>query len=235
MSHYRPEQEFQNHLVNYLQSRHGFTLLQSEDILDKEFYIAEALLLAFIKATQAETLVRLQINYGSDSSDEILKALKAALVHQPLWLIIRNGLKVRGEHLQLFYPQPRSSESIANQHWLQNRIQIKPELVTKDAERPDLVLFLNGLPIIVIELKHEKNQTVHDAVKQLNDRNHGDKIFSLPFLYVAIDTADIKVATNPRLESHFSWYNAGLENVSQTEVSIRLSFFIGIYWLRKIY
>jgi type I restriction enzyme, R subunit len=71
-----------------------------------------------------------------------------------------------------------------------------PELVIKDGERPDLVLFLNGMPIIVIELKHEKNQTVHDAVKQFNDRNHDDKIFSLPFLYVAMDTADIKVATN---------------------------------------
>jgi len=52
MSHYRPEQEFQNHLINYLQSRHGYTLLESEDITDKEFYIAEDLLLAFIKRTQ---------------------------------------------------------------------------------------------------------------------------------------------------------------------------------------
>ncbi len=34
---------------------------------------------------------------------------------------------------------------------------------------------------------------------------------------MTIDTADIKVATNPRLESHFRWYNAGLENVPQTE------------------
>jgi hypothetical protein len=96
MSHYRPEPEFQNHLVNYLQSRHGYTLLESEDISYKEFYIAEALLLAFIKATQTETLARLQVNYGSDSFDEIIKTLKAALAYQPLWLIIRNGLKVRG-------------------------------------------------------------------------------------------------------------------------------------------
>jgi len=110
--------------------------------------------------TQAETLARLQVNYGSDSDDEIFKALKAALACQSLWLIIRNGLTVRGEHFQLFFPKPRSSESVANQHWLQNRIQIKPELVIKDVKRPDVVLFLNGLPIIVIELKHEKSQTV---------------------------------------------------------------------------
>jgi len=221
MSYYQPEAQFQNHIVNYLQIQHGYTLLESQDISDKEFYIAETLLLAFIKATQAETLARLQVNYGSDSFDEILKALKAALAFQPLWLIIRNGLKVRGENFQLFYPEPRSSESIANKHWLENRIQIKPELVTKDAERPDLVLFLNGLPIIVIELKHEKNQTVHDAVQQFNNRNHDDKIFSLPFLYVAMDTADIKVATNPRLENHFRWYNAGLVNEPQNELEYR--------------
>lgn len=225
MTAHRPEAQFQNHLVHYLQIQHGYTLLEPEDISDKEHYIAENLLLAFIRATQAETLARLQVNYGSDSFDEIIRALKAALAYQPLWLIIRNGLTVRGEHFQLFYPQPRSSESIANQHWLQNRIQIKPELVIKDAERPDLVLFLNGLPIVVIELKHDKNQTVHDAVKQFNDRNHDDKIFSLPFLYVAMDTADIKVATNPRLESHFRWYNAGLANEPQTEGEYPVEFF----------
>jgi type I restriction enzyme, R subunit len=220
-----PEAKFQKHLVNYLLVQHGFTLLESDDISDKEHYIAENLLLAFIRATQAETLARLQVNYGSDSFDEFIRALKAALAYQPLWLIIRNGLTVRGEHFQLFYPQPRSSESIANQHWLQNRIQIKPELVIKDGKRPDVVLFLNGLPIVVIELKHEKNQTVHDAVKQFNDRNHNDRIFSLPFLYVAMDTADIKVATNPRLENNFRWYNAGLVNKPQNEGEYPVEFF----------
>ena len=108
---------------------------------------------------------------------------------------------------------------------MQNQIQIKPELVIKDVKRPDLVLFLNGLPIVVIELKHEKNETVHDAVTQFNNRNHDDKIFSLPFLYVAMDTSEIKVATNPRLESHFRWYNAGLVNEPQNKGEYPVEFF----------
>ncbi|WP_198159379.1 DEAD/DEAH box helicase family protein [Methylomonas lenta] len=220
-----PEGKFQQHVVDYLNTRHGYTFLQAEDITDKEFYIAESLLLAFIKKTQAETFARLQVNYGSDSQDEIIKALQAALTSQPLWLVIRNGLKVRGEHFQLFYPKPRSGESIANQHSLENRIQIKPELVIKSGKRPDLVLFLNGLPIVVIELKHEQNQTVHDAVSQFNNRDHDDRIFSLPFLYVAMDTADIKVATNPRLEKNFLWYNACLVNEPQTEGEYPVEFF----------
>ncbi|MDD4915750.1 MAG: hypothetical protein PHW13_12020 [Methylococcales bacterium] len=60
--------------------------------------------MAFIRATQAEALARLQVNYGTDSLDEICKALKAALAVKPLWLIIRNGLVIRGETFQLFYP-----------------------------------------------------------------------------------------------------------------------------------
>jgi len=220
-----PEAQFQSHVLHYLNKTHGYTLLDAEDITNQELYIAEDLLLAFIRATQAETLGRLQVNYATDSRDEIIKALKAVLLTKPLWLIIRNGLRVRGETFQLFYPEPRSSDSVANLHWLQNRIQIKPELVIKEAKRPDLVLFLNGLPIMVIELKHEKNQTVHDAVTQFNNRNHQDKIFQLPFLYVAMDTADIKVATDPRLENKFLWYNAGLANKPQTEGEYPVEFF----------
>lgn len=66
---------------------------------------------------------------------------------------------------------------------------------------------------------------MHDAVKQFNDRNHDDKIFSLPFLYAAMDTADIKVATNPRQEGYFRWYNAGLVNEPQTEGEYPVEFF----------
>ncbi len=129
MTNPRPEAQFQTHLVNYLQIQHGYTVLATQDISDNEFYLAETVLLAFIEATQPETLARLQINYGSDSFGEIIKALKTTLAYQPLWLIIRNGLAVRGEHFQLFYPKPRSSESVANQHWQQNRIHLNSTLL----------------------------------------------------------------------------------------------------------
>ncbi|QWF71613.1 hypothetical protein KEF85_03795 [Methylomonas paludis] len=66
-----PEAKIQDHVVRYLNSIQGYTLLETEDISDKEHYIAESLLLAFIRATQAEALARLQVNYGTDSLDEI--------------------------------------------------------------------------------------------------------------------------------------------------------------------
>ncbi|MDQ1335300.1 MAG: type restriction enzyme subunit, partial [Thermodesulfobacteriota bacterium] len=84
-------------------------------------------------------------------------------------------------------------------------------------EEIDFVLFLNGLPIVVLEVKHEKNQNVHDAVSQFAARDHFQKVFQYPFLYLAADTNDVMAATDPRREENFRWHNAGLTNQAQTE------------------
>ncbi len=139
---------------------------------------------------------------------------------------MREGLTVGECNFKLFYPKPRSSQSVANQHWQQNCFSVKTELVIQDAKRPDIVLFLNGLPIIVIELKHEAGgQNVHDAVTKFNNRNHQDKVFRCPFLYVAMDTADIKVATNPSKAHYFLWHNSGLSNEHQTPGEYPVEYF----------
>ena len=78
-------------------------------------------------------------------------------------------------------------------------------------------MYLNGLPIITLEFKHEKNQTVHDAVAQYAARDHTKRIFQLPFLYIAADTADVMVATDPRRVENFRWFNSGLTNKPLTE------------------
>lgn len=62
------------------------------------------------------------------------------------------------------------------------------------------------------ELKHERNQTVHDAVAQYAGREHAHKIFQHPFLYLAADTSDVMAATDPRREQNFRWHNTGLSN-----------------------
>lgn len=227
MNDQRPEAEFQAHIAAYLQDKHGYTVLVADDITDKEYYFATPLLMAFIRATQADSLQKLQADYGAvESQYKIITALKKALVIKPLWLIMREGLTVGDYSFLLFYPKPRSSISVANQHWQQNRFSFKTELIIQDKERPDIVLFLNGLPIMVIELKHEAGgQNVHNAVTQFNKRNHQDNIFQCPFLYVAMDTTDIKVATNPSKAHYFLWHNSGLRNQPQNQGEYPVEFF----------
>ncbi len=212
-----PEKKFQRYIAKYFLRKHKYVLLEQGEITDTEYYFAEDHLIAFIKATQNETFKTLENDYGTDASDEIIKALKNELKASPLWLIIRHGLKVRSLEFKLYYPRPRSSESIANKYYEENRIIFIPELKIKGDKRPDFGIFLNGLPIITMELKHEKNQTVHDAVKQYAERDHSDKIFQLPFLHIAADTSDVMVATDPKDEKNFRWYNTGLENKALNE------------------
>lgn len=211
-----PEKKFQRHIAECFIHEHGYGVLEQDDITDRDWYFAEAHLLAFLQATQAETLERLHEVYGSDTPNRIFKALREELTRRPLWTIIRSGLSVRGHDLKLYFPRPRSSEGVANVLHQENRITFIPELVIGDGKRPDFVLFLNGLPIITMELKHEKNQNVHDAVTQYVGRDYSDRIFQLPFIHIAADTSDVQVAADPRAETNFRWFNTGLSNQAAT-------------------
>ena len=208
-----PELEFQKHFVDYLVQQHGYAVLVQGDITDTENVIVEDHLWAFLKATQPEALGRLERDYGADARDEVFRALRKELDLGPLWVLFRRGLTVRGIDLRLCYPRPRSAESVANTLYEQNRFTVRPHYYFGESYKEvDIVLFLNGLPIVAIELKHEQNQTVEDAVQQFADRDHAFRVFSHPFLYLAADTSDVKAATDPRRVENFRWHNSGLRN-----------------------
>ncbi|MEK6323334.1 MAG: DEAD/DEAH box helicase family protein [Acidobacteriota bacterium] len=214
-----PELTFQDHIANFLVREHGHGVLEQGEITDTEHCIAEDHLWAFLNDTQSETLKRLAEDYGTDARDEIFRSLRAELqLGTPLWLLLRHGLKVRGLEFRLYYPKPRSSESVAVKLYDKNRITFRPHFYFGETfKEVDFVLFLNGLPIVALELKHEKNQNVHDAVAQFTKRDHTRKVFRHPFLYLAADTCDVMAATDPSREQNFRWHNTGLTNTPQTE------------------
>ncbi len=212
-----PELTFQQHIADFLIREHKYGMLEQTDITDTEHYIAEDQLWAFLKATQGDTSKKLTDDYGTDARDEVFKALRKELEHTPLWMLLRHGLKVRGLEFRLFYPKPRSDESAAASKYGENRLTFRPHFLYGETNQEiDFVFFLNGLPIVAMELKHEKNQTVHDAVAQFATRDHTRKIFQHPFLYLAADTSDVMAATDPRREQNFRWHNTGLTNAPQT-------------------
>lgn len=212
-----PELHFQRHIADYLVREHGYGQLDQTDITDTENCIAEDHLWAFLVATQADTLKKLKDDYGTDARDEVFRALRKELEHTPLWMIQRSGLKVRGLELRLYYPKPRSAESAAAKKHGENRITFRPHFYFGETNQEiDFVFFLNGLPIVALEVKHEKNQNVHDAVAQFTVRDHARKVFQHPFVYLAADTSDVMAATDPRRTENFRWHNTGLANTAQT-------------------
>ena len=82
--------------------------------------------------------------------------------------VLRNGIKDYGVQLHLAYFRPPTT---LNQDLIalynKNRLSVTEELVHKEGERIDLVLFLNGLPVLAFELKNEfTGQDVQDAKHQ---------------------------------------------------------------------
>jgi type I restriction enzyme R subunit len=212
-----PELTFQDHVADFFVRVHGYGLLEQAEITDTEHFIAEDLLWAFLTDTQPDTIKKLAEDYGTDARDEVFRGLRSELRYTPLWLLIRHGLKVRGLEFRLYYPKPRSSESVAAKLYDKNRITFRPHFYFGETNQEiDFVLFLNGLPIVALELKHEKNQTMQDAVAQFAARDHTRKIFRHPFLYLAADTSDVMAATDPSREQNFRWHNMGLANTPQT-------------------
>ncbi|MBS1208782.1 MAG: putative Type restriction-modification system, site-specific deoxyribonuclease [Proteobacteria bacterium] len=216
-----PELKYQQHIANFLIREHGYTLLAQAEITNSDYALVEEHLWAFISATQADTLARLTAQYGQDSRGEVFRALYKALESAPLWWVMRHGLTVRGFSFQLYYPPPRSAQGVASQHYGSNHLSVRPHFYFGPAnEEIDFVIFLNGLPVVTLELKHEAGSqgwNVHDAVAQYAGRDHSQRIFQLPFLHIAADTSEVKVATDPRREENFRWFNTGLQNAPLNE------------------
>ncbi len=212
---------FQEHIAQFLVQKHKFQRLENNDFDDKDFHFLKKHLLDFIVGTQPEKYETLQQNFGTDADKEIFKALKAQLVKKPLWLIMRNQLDVRGIFLDLYKPKPRSNTGSGQEEdYKKNIFSFKTEYYYSNltSERIDLVIWLNGLPIIVIELKHEdEGQTVEDAIyDSFLNRDLGNKLYNMPFLYIALSNTEAKMATNPTSENNFLWFNAGLPNKAAT-------------------
>jgi type I restriction enzyme R subunit len=216
-----PELGFQDHIAAFLRDVHGFVSLKQEEISDTVNAIAEDRLWAFLQRSQPERLQALAREYGTDARAEVFRALRLELGRTPLWLILRGQLDVRGHKLHLYFPPPRSSASVAHEGHAHNEVSFRHHFYFGPAGKPpeeiDFVLFLNGLPIAAVELKHDKNQNVHHAVAQFTNRDHTHRIFSHPFLYVAADTTEVQVATDPRRTQNFRWHNTGLKNEPRTK------------------
>lgn len=216
-----PEIGFQDHIAAFLRDVHGFPSLKQEEIGDTVNAIAEDRLWAFLQKSQPERLHALAQEYGTDARAEVFRALHLELGRTPLWLILRGQLDVRGHKLHLYFPPPRSSASVAHEGHAHNEVSFRHHFffgpAGKAPEEIDFVLYLNGLPIVAVELKHDKNQNVHHAVAQFTNRDHTHAIFRHPFLYVAADTTEVQVATDPRRTKNFRWHNTGLKNQPRTK------------------
>ena len=159
------EKGFQKLIVNYLTETHKFSESSPNDF-DKEFCINTELLFEFIKATQPESFEVIQ----KKGERDFLLQLDNRIRERGVIEVLRKGVKHFDKTIDLFYRQPSSNLNPKDtERYKANIFSVTEELkyTSKNENRLDLTIFLNGIPIITMELKNPlSGQTVHHAIRQ---------------------------------------------------------------------
>ena len=142
---------------------------------DKFNGIDRAMLLRFIETTQKETLEMFKNGRGANWEKLLIERISSEIDRRGLVDVLRYGVEdytINGKFdLAYFKPNSKLNESLwekYNKNILAITRQLKYSL--KNENSIDTVIFLNGFPIVIMELKNQfTSQNVWNAVKQFKE------------------------------------------------------------------
>jgi len=215
------ERAFEEFIEDYLVKNHGF-IKRMPDNYDKESAIDKDMFYDFITNTQPKEWEKTFTRHGKKENaiDEIIKEVDLTIQEKGVAYALKNELNNRGAKLYLAYFKPSSK---LNQETLKqyksNKFSVIRQLKysNKNENSIDMVLFLNGIPIITIELKNQlTNQNILNGMKQYKyDRDPREKLLQFKRC-IAHFTVDCELAyMTTKLEAgntHFLPFNKGTNN-----------------------
>jgi type I restriction enzyme, R subunit len=123
----------------------------SSHLYDRELCLIGEEVLEFIKSSQKEEYDRLFLSLDTLTDSHILKTIDKTIKDRGIIKTLRDGIDTKGVHLNLVYFQPKSSLNLTHQElYSKNRFTVVRQLhySTKNSNSIDMVIFLNGIPII---------------------------------------------------------------------------------------
>lgn len=200
-------------LVNAYEERH-YSQYNRVDCVDEDLFFN------FLQATQEKEVIKLQSIHGSNYRSKVLYRLNNQIKTFGIIEVLRKGITDNNIKLKLFFDKPVSSLNekdlaLYNQNIFSVTRQV--HYSNQNENSLDLVVFINGLPIVTFELKNElTKQTVKDAIKQYKtNRDSKEELFRLGrcLVHFAVDTEQVWMATHLKGEStYFLPFNKGNNN-----------------------
>src|SRR5690349_17110562 len=168
------EERFESEIEAFLSQVHGYRRRHRADY-DPVDCLDWKQLMEFITSTQPETWKALVQQHGNEVETKFRRRLTQELARRGTLDVLRRGIKDYGCYFQFIYPQPASTlnpEHTALYHKNILSVLRQCRYSTQDPRKAiDLVLFLNGLPIITVELKNNlTNGDIQDAEEQYRKR-----------------------------------------------------------------
>ena len=196
------EKNFEDDIERWL-CEHGGYAKGDPKAFDRQYALDTATLFAFLKETQPKLWARHERNYPGNAERAFLDQFTDNARRRGLLDILRKGLTIMGVKFSLAFWKPDNNlnpETVAL--YGQNRLHCARQLRYSPASENslDMVLFLNGIPIVCLELKNPlTGQNADDAVRQFKrDRSPDEPIFRFRervLVCFAVDPYDARMTT----------------------------------------
>ena len=212
------ETDFEDHIEAHLnQSR--YRSLQSSHY-HKSLCLIPSETLRFIQMTQLQAYQKLERQYKEDTAQKLLDRVSKQIASRGVLDVLRKGVKDRGCDFKLTYFRPSSGMNPTHKRlYDQNRFSLIRQLKYSERNESslDMTLFLNGLPLVTIELKNSlTGQVFTDAEKQYRTaRDPREPLFKFKRCLVHFAVGNEKVSMTTHLQSgktRFFPFNKGIEN-----------------------
>lgn len=180
--------------------------------LDKETFID------FIKISQPKKWARLEKIYKEDTAKNLIDRFDKVVQKKGLLEVFRRGFEDRGITFNAVFWKPETDmNQTALMQYCANVLHCTRQLrySPKNENSIDIVLFVNGIPVVSMELKNQfTGQDVGNAINQYKfDRAGKEKIFAFKervLVHFAVDLTEVHMTT--RLmgkDTYFLPFNQG--------------------------
>ncbi|WP_314026319.1 type I restriction endonuclease [Olsenella uli] len=223
------EKNFENNVESMMHDA-GWKTFESNAVAQRDYDRKRALktesVVSFVKETQPEEWAKIEKMYGDQAEERFLRRLCDELEpHDERGCVVnvlRHGIKMAPDaqfRLCFFKPATgKNPDAIAN--YEANRFELVRQLhygtLPDDKDNSvDTVLFLNGIPVVTMELKNNlSGQRTDHAVKQYKtDRSPKELLFKpnrRAIVHFALDSETVEMCTwLANGKSHFLPFNKG--------------------------
>lgn len=215
------EKGLEAHIAQYLVEENKY-LLRENKAYNNVSCMDSELLFQFLEATQPKAVAKLKAFHKDLCEQKIIKRLNDQIQAKGIIEVLRKGITdgYTDTKLMLFYDKPVSAyNTAANALYQANLFSVMRQVYFSPSDKKslDMMIFINGIPVISFELKNElTHQNVQHAIKQYKeDRDPNEELFRLGRLMVnfAVDTEEIWMCTQLKKEkSYFLPFNKGYNN-----------------------
>ena len=211
------EKRFEQDIEEYLLKKGGYKK-GNPSVFDRKLALDKETFISFIKTSQPKNWERYVKIYGTDSERQIVDRFCREVKLNGILKVLRKGFVDRGITFRAVYWKPETSINETSRKQYENNIlhctrQLHYSLMNENSI--DIVLFLNGIPVVTMELKCQfTGQNTTNAINQYKfDRAGKDAIFEFKnrvLVHFAVDLSNVYMTTKLEgAKTYFLPFNQG--------------------------